>query len=238
MPHAVMEKYISSQIKYWQQQKDMIEFVEKKKPRLPFITLSREYGCGGFEIAVKIVELMNTSKKQDPIWAAYDKKLLDNIMTDMGLSESLLNTLTSSARSQFTNLLQTSFSSFPAQVAVYRKLAETIRLLALNGHVVIVGRAGNVITRDIQRGYNVRLVAPTEWKIEQLKIKYGVSRKDAETCILDKNKQREGFLKEFVKFELSDPHNYDMVVNCAHHSTEETAKLIIEGIRIKGYMPA
>lgn len=238
MPHARMEKYISSQIKYWQQQKEMVEFVEKGKPQLPFITISREYGCGGFEIAVKIVEMMNEEKSLQHVWAAYDKRLLDNLMNDMGLSTSLLETLTNNARNQFTNLLQTSFTKFPPQVAVYRKLVETIRLLALNGNVVIVGRAGNVITREIKNGYHVRLVAPNEWKIEQLKAKYGITRKEAETCIHDKNLQREGFLREFVKFDLADPHNYEMVINCARHSTEETARLIIQGTRVKGYHPA
>jgi hypothetical protein len=238
MPHARMEKYISSQIKHWQQQKEMVDFEEKKRTQLPYVTISREYGCGGFEIAVKIVEIMNEDKSLKPVWAAYDKRLLDKLMKDMGLSTSLLETLTNNARNQFTNLLQTSFTKFPSQVAVYRKLVETIRLLALNGNVVIVGRAGNVITREINHGYNVRLVAPNEWKIDQLKTKYGITRKEAETRIRDKNMQREGFLRDFVKFDPADPHNYDVVINCARFSTEETARLIIEGMKIKGHQTA
>jgi len=236
MPHTAMEKYISSQIKYWQQQKDMVDFVEKKKESLPFVTISREYGCGGFEIAVKTVEIMNSMQKKEPVWAAYDRKLLDNIIKDMGLSSSLLDTLTNNARNQFTNLLQTSFTSFPPQVAVYRKLAETIRLLALNGNVVIVGRAGNVITRDLKHGYHVRLVASPEWRIDTLKEKYNLKRKDAENRMYDKTKQREGFLKEFIKFDPADPCNYHLVINCECHSTEETAKIIIEGMKSKGFL--
>ncbi len=235
MPYAPMEKYLSAQVKYWQQMKEQISAKEiEKKKHLPFITISREYGCFGYNLAEKLIKLLNEEYNPEPVWAAYDRKLLEKIMEDMGLSQSLTETLTNNARKTLTNLLQTTFSKFPPQVAVYRKLVETIRILAINGNVVIVGRAGNVITRDFDQGYHVRLVASMDWRIKNIQGKTDMSKKEAEKTILEKTREREGFIKEYVKFDLTNPHNFHIVINNSHHTLEEAARLIIEGMKIKG----
>ncbi|MCU0847062.1 MAG: cytidylate kinase-like family protein [Spirochaetes bacterium] len=233
MPYKSMEKYINSQVTWWRQQKAKIDKVEKKSI-FPFITISREYGCGGYELALKLIEILNTEHKHDPLWAAYDRQLLERVMEDMGLSSSLTETLTNKARADLTNLIQTSFSTFPPQVVVYRKLVETIRILAYNGNVVIVGRAGNVITKDMENGFNVRLVAAMDWKVERIRAKLDLTRQEAEKIIIEKEKTREEFMEKYVRFRLSDPHNYDIFINNTNFTMEQAARLIIEGMKIKG----
>ena len=231
-----MEKHVKAQVLFWELQKESVDYVEEKKQAPPFLTLSREYGTNGYEIAESIITIINEDNESKLPWAAYDRKLLNKIMEDMGLSEQLAATLTGNARKKMTDLFQTSFSSFPPQVAVYRKLAETIRLLAINGNVAIVGRAGNRITRDMKSGYHVRIVAPTEWRINNLKTKYEMTRKEAETLIKEKAKARSGFMQEFVKFDTEDSHNFDMVINIANHSKEEVSHIIIEAMKSKGIL--
>jgi len=228
-----MDKYINAQVTYWKQQKEKLVAPEKTNP-LPFITISREYGCGGYDVAKSLVEILNNELKKTPAWAAYNRELLDKVMDDMGLSSSLAETLTGTARSGLTNLLQTSFSSFPTQVSVHKKLAETIALLALNGNVVIVGRGSNIITRSIKNGYNVRLVAPLQWRSDEIVKKMNISKQDAVKLISEKTKQRDTFLKEYLKFDVSDPHNYQLIINNADHSIEQAARIIIESMKIKG----
>ena len=101
------EKYISQQIKYWQKQKEKLSTIEIEKIKLPFITISREYGCLASEIGQKIADLLNNDGEFKPVWAAYDKQLLDDIMNDLGLSSSLSETLTGKARKQLTNIVLT-----------------------------------------------------------------------------------------------------------------------------------
>ncbi len=229
---ATMEKYIKAQVTHWKQQKEKLAVPEKSN-RLPFITISREYGCGGYEVAKHLIKILNTELNQNPEWAAYNRQLLDRVMDDMGLSSSLAETLTSTARSSLTNLLQTSFSSFPPQVSVHKKLAETVALLALNGNVVIVGRGSNIITRSIKNGYHVRLVAPLSWRTERIIKEMNMPKHEATKLIADKTKQRDTFLKEYLRFDVSDPHNYHLVINNAEHSSEKAARIIIESMKLK-----
>jgi cytidylate kinase len=157
-------------------------------------------------------------------------------MEDTGLSQNLLDTMTSNARNQLTNLLQTSFSKFPPQVAVYRKLAETVALLAANGNAIIIGRGGNAITRHIDGGYHIRVVAKMDIKAATIMKLTGITKREAEKLVVEKNDERDRFIKEFVKFDVEDPHNYHLFINLSLHSVDEVARIIIEGMKQKGIL--
>lgn len=232
---AALDRYITAQVTYWKKQKETIETPEKKS-HLPFITISREYGCCGYDVAQKIVEIMNTEYKTEPPWAAYDRTLIDKVTDDMGLSTSLVETLTGNARNSLTNLFQTTFSSFPPQVAVYKRMAQTIAMLAANGNAVIVGRGSNMITRNTDGGFHVRIVAPLHWRAELMAEKMKLSKTEASKEMAEKEKQRQSFFREFLKFDVTDPHNYHMLINNSEYSTEQVARIIIEGCRLKGLM--
>ncbi len=235
---SLIESHINAQLVFWRQQREQLEkkgIGPGREPE-PFITISREYGCGGYEVAEVIAGAINSRYRQKPEWVAYDKKILDKVMEDMGLSSQLAETLTSSVRKELTNLFQTTFSKFPPQVAVYRKLAETVRTLALHGHVIIVGRGGRPITRDLEKGFHLRLVAPMEWKVDRIARNCGVSHKEAEKIINKKGPSREAFFTRFVKFDIKDPENYDITINMAAYSNADIAALVLEGMKLKGLL--
>ena len=232
---AALDRYITAQVTFWKNQKDTIEAPDTKSHN-PFVTISREFGCCGYDVAQKIVEIINAENKPEPLWAAYDRVLIDKLTEDMGLSSSLVETLTGNARNSLTNLFQTSFSKFPPQVAVYRRMSETIAMLAANGNCVIVGRGGNLITRNVQGGFHVRIVAPLRWRADNMAEKMNMSKSAALKAIDEKEKQRPSFFREFLKHELTDPLNYHLLVNNFHYTTDEVARLIINTMKVKGYL--
>ena len=233
MNTPAVDKYVSAQIKYWQQQKHTVTAPEKKSLR-QFITISREYGCSACTIAQEMVELLNSADRApEPPWAAYERQVLDRVMQDMGLSSHLARTLTDDAQKVMTDILKTAFSNLPPQVAVYQKLAETIRLLAANGNVIIVGRASNVITRGMVGGFHVMIVAPMDYKVYNVMKFKNLKKKEAEQLVIDNTVRRINYIKEYVDFDVSDPHNYDLVINLAHTTPRGAARLIIQGMTLK-----
>jgi len=238
--HAHMEQFISNQVRFWKIQKEAIDSIDFKpksaKGSRPFVTISREYGSGAYNVAEKLIDIFNKNNDHEYNWAAYDRNLLEKISNDMGLSESLSQTLTTNARSKMTELFQTTFSTFPPQVAVYRKLAEITRMLAYNGHVVLAGRAANRITRDMGQGFHVRLVAPLSWRVQRLCNLHQYNMKDAEQKILEMDKEIDGFIKEFVKFDNTDPHNYHLVINMEHITPDQAAKIIADTMKECGLL--
>ena len=237
---ASMLMYIDAQVKYWKDQKDAIDHVEvKDQPRSasgqkPFVTISRQYGAGAYDVGEKLISILNEKFKTDPAWAAYDRKLLDKLEDDLGLSDSLAATLTDNARGKLTDLLQTSFTKFPPQVAVYRRLAEIVRTLAYNGNVVIIGRAGNIITRDMVNGFHVRVVAPLHQRAERISRIKGCGIKEAEQIVMENDEKRDGFIKEYVKHDNSDPLNYNLVLNMGLLTVDEAAEIIASSLKTYG----
>jgi cytidylate kinase len=233
MKTASLDKYINAQFKYWRHQKNTITTPVLKSQR-QFITISREYGCSGYAIAKEIIKILNgADEKPEPLWAAYERGVLDRVMKDMGLSSHLARTLTDNAKKDMTDILKTAFSNLPPQVAVYQKLAETIRLLAANGNVVIVGRASNVITRGMAGGFHVMIVAPMEYKIKNIMKFKGITKKEAEKLVIENTARRENYIKEYVRFDVTNPHNYDLLINLSRNTINGVAQLIIEGLKLK-----
>jgi len=229
-----MDKYINAQVKYWQQQKNSLTAPDEKKGLRQFITISREYGCSGYAIAKEIATMMNNADTTpEPLWAAYERQVLDRVMEEMELSSSLVKTLTDDALRDLTDILKSMLSDLPPQVAVYQKLAQTIRILAAHGNVVLVGRASNVITRGMTGGYHVHLVAPMEYKINNVMKFKNLSKKDAEKLVIDNTARRENYIREYVKFDVSDPHSYDLVINLADTTVKGVAELIVRGMQLK-----
>jgi len=229
-----MMMYIDAQVKFWKDQKEAVDHVEVKEKSKPFVTISRQYGAGAYDVGEKLVTLLNERMKPEHAWAAYDRKLLNKVEDDLGLSDSLAGTLTDNARSKLTDLIQTTFSKFPPQVAVYRRLVENVRTLAVNGNVVIIGRAGNIITRDMANGFHIRVVAPLSQRVERVSKIKGCHLKEAEQIILENDDKRDGFIKEYVKFDNRDPLNYNLVLNMGMLSVDEAAGIIADSMKIHG----
>lgn len=234
MTKSTLDKYISAQVKYWEQKKNTLSVPEERKSLRQFITISREYGCSGYTIGKKIAEILNTADPApNPLWAAYERQVLDRVMEEMELSSHLVKTLTDDALRDLSDILKSVFSTLPPQVAVYQKLAQTIRILAAHGNVVLVGRASNVITRGMSGGYHVMIVAPMEVKIENVMKNKNISRKEAEKLVIDNTARRENYIKEYVRFDVRDPHNYDLMINLGSTGIDAAAGLIIEGMKAR-----
>jgi len=224
----IVRESIIDQIEQWEKQKaEKLGKKEEKKGYHPFVTISREYGCGGYETAVALVKRLSDGGRT---WVAYDRMVIDTIMKDMGLSRKIAETLTTGSQGQMTTYFQGLFADYPPQVTVHRRVAETIRTLAVNGFVVVVGRGGNFVTRDLPRGFHVRLVAPLEWKVERIARLSGVKPKEAEKIITEKSRERDGFYREYLKFDSTDPVNYDLIINNARYDAREAAEIVTGGM--------
>jgi len=229
-----LEKNLSKQVKFWENQKGKAEKQDENK--LPFITISREYGSGGYAIAEELLNILNVEYKSEPSWGAYDRKILDKVMNDMGISETLLKTLTSDAKKKMTNFFLTTFSKYPPQVAIFQKLVETIKILATNGNAIIIGRAGNAITKEFENGFHVKIVAHLNNKVEKVAKNFNVNKKEAERIIKEKSAERNSFVKEYIKFDTNNTHNFDLTINNSKYSNKEVAQIIVNAMKIRGFI--
>ena len=231
---STLEKMIIKQIKFWKNSKNTLK-KEPEKPK-PFITISRQYGCNASSIAYTIAEELNRNESTDQ-WRVYDKDIIDKIVEDHNIAESLIETIDTKKRKEISELLRTMLTDYPPQVSVYKKLVKTIQSLSVHGRAIIVGRAGVVITRGLKYGIHVRFIAPLSYRTKQImKINNMRNKLKAEKLIETKDKERHDFLTQYVRFDAYNPASYDLTINISRFSQKEIAGIVLSAVQSKGFL--
>jgi cytidylate kinase len=116
-----------------------------------------------------------------------------------------------------------------------RQTTETILKLAELGNVIVIGRAGSVITSKSPNVLHVRLVAPLQRRIERLK-SVGFTESKAREFIKTSDHGRVRYLKKYFKTDINDPLLYDLVINTDRVPDDLAARLIGDALlaRMKG----
>ncbi len=217
---------IAVQIKAWSE----VGIKEKK----PFVTISREYGSDGWNLAKKLAERLNNGQKIAPPWLAYNRDVLSRVKEDTQLSTRLAETLEQPAQNAIDEFFDNYFADKPPRIAIFKKTAKTIKTLAWNGNVVLVGRAGCLITRGMENGFHVRIVAPLEFRIETVSKRENLSQKESVELITTRGEDRDAIIKEYFFTNVADAHHYNLVINREYFDLDNATDLIMHSMKIKG----
>jgi len=191
----------------------------------PAITLSREFGCEGYIVAEKLKEILDARTKAS--WQVMDKALLARVAENHQLSEEIFHSL--GKRNSFLDDMISTFSpQWKTDKDYFRLLCRQIVALAQQGNVILVGRGGAIVTRNMPTCFHFRLVASLPFKIRSIAERTGLSKEDAESLILRKQKEREGFIREFLGEEIADPLHYHLVFNNDKSSAGKIAAIIAD----------
>src|SRR5215470_8254882 len=119
------------------------------------ITVSREYGAGGGEVARRLAETLG--------WELLDRELLHRAAAVEHLPDADLERLDEKALSMADR-----FRLHPPHQSYIRGLTETARRAAARGKVVLVGRGTRQLLGDAPGAFHLRLVAPREWRVRRM----------------------------------------------------------------------
>jgi cytidylate kinase len=209
---------------------------QKKEPTGigPFITLSRETGCNASTLAM---ELVRTFRKKGQHWHFVNKEILDKSAEKLHLDRHKLEHEFFISKSNVMDdvIKALSLRYFKNDKKIRDTISEIIRYEAQKGNAIIVGRAGVVSTEGIPNGLNIRLVAPLEWRIKRLSQQKLMNKKKAEQAILETDRKREFFLRQFSGKETSQIY-FDMVINMAVFSHKEAIEIILNAMEMKGIL--
>ncbi len=101
-----------------------------------------------------------------------------------------------------------------------------VRAAAARGHVVIIGRASQVILADLRDVLHVRVIAPFEKRVAYVMQREGVDRHTAESRIHRKDHERASYLEQEYHHHLDDAHLYDLVLNTSLLDLESAVDII------------
>ncbi len=205
---------------------------DNKEPG-PVITISREYGCPSKILAGILVDKLNSMNQGSaPIpfkWKWIGRELLEESARDLKVDPKNIDHIFNyQERSIVDDILAATKKdgSYKSDLAIKKSVGKVIRSLGVTGHVVIVGRAGVVITRDIKKSLHIRLMAPLEWRINRVMNSENLSKEKALSLITTKDANRKRFLEYYLgqKFSIQI---FDAIYNCEYFSLEEIADSMI-----------
>jgi cytidylate kinase len=184
----------------------------KAKPA-PVITISREPGSGGTEIARKLAQEL----KMDIIGAQIIQKIAESADISAKLIESLDEKQITRRDDWLSSLIETRHLWVDAYL---RHLTKVIGTIGKQGNFIIVGRGAQYILPP-EDTFRLRFIAAMEVKIQNVMRDFGSSRADAEKYIIKTDSDRRAYLRKYFNADVTNPSDYDMVIN--------TGKLGIDG---------
>jgi peroxiredoxin/cytidylate kinase len=199
------------------------------------ITISKQEGSGGDEIALKVSKILG--------YAYFDKSLMLSEAKSLGISDEDIADFSedeykvkSFVDKIFLRKKPIAPSNSLKESAINRKTLDeeeclsaiqaVINSLASRGKTVIVGRGGQAILKHKVGVLNVRIVAPSTIRIERVMKNRGLSREDALRFIKDNDQAAAEYLRRFYNIDWEDPEIYDLVLNTGKMDLNTAAQII------------
>lgn len=205
----------------------------REERHLPFVTISRKAGAGGITVGEKLCEYLREHDRNARYvcpWTVFDKNLVEQVIRDHNLPEKVARFMAEDKISEVEDILEELFGVHPSQWTLVHKTSQTILNLAQMGHVILVGRGANVITRRLANGFHVRLVGSLPKRINYMMERFRLTEKQASSLIKKKDQGRKHYLKKYFDKDIDDPLLYDLVVNTDHVSYDEAARIIGDAV--------
>ena len=203
---------------------------ETEQPQ-PFITISRQSGCGGRLFAAALVEQLNALNPHARAWTMWDRELVEKVAHDHQIASQLVESLEDSSRSWledfFSGLTLNAGPAHADELRVYRRVATTIRSLAQLGRVVIVGRGGVFITRGMPEGIHIRLVAPLDYRIKHVREELGLTESQSRNRIEQIDRNREAFHARYGPQRSLSPEHFSLTLNTVCGAARPLARCVL-----------
>ena len=203
---------------------------------MPIVTVSRQYGSGGSEVAERVARTLG--------WHLYDNDVVDEVARRLGMSAEEVSAREERVPSLPERIASAMALGMPemkpsvADLALKpddeRILTMTQRVMeeaVLAGPAVLVGRGAQCMLATRSDALHVYCYAPTEALISYAISRLGVAPADAPRVVEQTNHQREQFVKRHWKRNWRDFANYHLCINTAWLGLDSAADLVTQVAR-------
>jgi len=185
---------------------------------IKIVTVEREYGCGGGEIAQRLAERLG--------WKLWDHLLTEEIARLANCSKAVVAQREERTDPLYYRLFKSFLrGSYEGSINAHKlnlvdsenimKLTErVVQHAAGKGDSVIVGRGSQLFLKDRPDTFRVFLYAPTEAKVRRL-LTRGKSEKEARELVDTVDRERAGFIEKYFHVEWPDRSVYHIMINTA-----------------------
>ena len=201
-----VDQLIGEQLAKWNAER-LKKKKETAKPE-PCITISREPGSGGSEIARRLARDLG----MDLIGA----QIIQQVAERADISEKVIASLDEKEVRLRDSWLSSLFSSRHLWPDEYlRHLTKVVGTIGKQGNAVIVGRGSQFILPP-QEAFRLRLIAPLEFRIQNVMKDSKSELETAERYVYKTESERDAFHRRHFHIDWTSPIYYDLVVNTGY----------------------
>jgi len=183
---------------------------------MAIITISREMGSGGIPIAHKVAEKLG--------YRLIDGETIMEAAAAYGLSPEAVEQADEKPPHFVDTLDSKQFLDL--------HLIELIILeAALKGNVVIYGRGGQDLLKDVSSVLRTRIIAPFEDRVERWAEREWLDPDRARYLVRKSDQQRAGFIKYYFDRDWEDSVHYDLTINTQRLSEETAVQIICNSVK-------
>jgi cytidylate kinase len=200
---------------------------------MPVITISRQYGSLGDEIAGEVADRMGLR--------LVDQGVIAEVAQALGLSSSYLQDRDEWSGTVVSDLVKTMRRLYPATIvpqatdappeldeaSYLQVIRQVIWEVARSDDAVIIGRGAAFILEKNPTIMHVLIVAPLPIRIERVMVAEHVDRQRAEQQIKRVDERRGRYIRHFYQADWLDARHYDLVLNTGHFTQRSAAGLIV-----------
>jgi cytidylate kinase len=194
----------------------------------PVITISRQTGCDARLVAEHVVEYLNRNYGVTK-WKWVDKDVIYKIADELNTEAHRVESFYEGAElSNISEMIMAFSGSFVTDSRIKKAIKEVVLSMCKEGYIVLVGRGGVSIAREIANALHVRLVAPLYWRVENVMKKKKVDIEAAEEYVVDTDEKRFNLIQTFLdKKSLNLDYLFDATINREFFGISETAELVV-----------
>lgn len=186
------------------------------------ISVGREYGSAGHEIARKIAEMLGIN--------LYDRSMLDSIAKEKGFDVEELSKYEEKPRSAFFSRRVGEHSNSTADILADMQF-EFIKKKADEGEsFVIVGRCADHVLKEYKNHISIFILGDEDTEIERIMNIFNLSKDDALAKIKKHNKTRKAYHNNHCEMKWGDSRSYDLCINSSKLGVEKTAECLVRYI--------
>ncbi|WP_196599899.1 cytidylate kinase-like family protein [Pectinatus frisingensis] len=186
------------------------------------ITIGRQYGAGGREIAEKLAKTLKT-----PL---YDRKLVAFISAhlDKGISLDELD-LTYENLYGDVSPYETMFNNLNIKDGNYlfSSQSKAIKALAGKGSGIFIGRCTNYILKDSKSAYHFYITADDDFRTSRGISVYNKTLKELKA----EDDKRSSYYNYYTGTKWGDPVNYDITINVGRVGVDGALKIITNYVK-------
>lgn len=198
---------------------------------MALITVSRQYGSGGAEMAERVSRALG--------WKLYDNAVVEEVAKRLRMTPAEVSAREERVPSLVERMASAMALGAPEMIPIVGELAaqpseermmmvtrRVIEDAVRGGPAVLVGRGAQCMLASHADALHVFCYAPFEELVRYAVDVLDVPFHDARRKVTDTNHQREEYVKLHFKRNWQDPANYDLCVNTARLGIDGAAELV------------